>query len=975
MRRTFFVFCCLCFLSAVHAQQGADDRQQNGRTIALWGHVKDQLTRAGIPETRIILMNEDSTVLDTVIVFNMGQYNATKLDVAYRFNVPAKPARYIIKAEHPDYETTFVNYEIRHVARNTYFDAPWHYMKKRTREMQGAELEEVSVRATRINMIVRGDTLVYNADAFNLPEGSMLDALIRQMDGVELKDNGQILVNGEQIDELTLNGNDFFKGNNKVLLENLPHYTVQNVQVYHKTSDLTIYLGRPIEHKKYVMDVILKREYAEGFIGNAEVARGTSDRYMARLFGMRYTDHSRLTAYGNMNNVNENRHPGSNGEWSPANQPQGQHNLRTVGIDLLIDQADKRWKENLWTQVSWTKTRNETLTSSENFLSNSASTFARSMTENINRRLYLNAMNNFTLYKPFYMEAFAESHYARNKSRNGFISMQTDRLIDEWNGVGDVLDSLFSASLNTDILRSIINRNRTIGRGTGNEFYAGANIRSFYKLAWGDEVGLLINAGYQRNEADDYSFRHLDYVRSGDKPQYINRFGEQPRHFYRFKVSPYYRITWLNGFSLSTEYEYYQRYDRQRNGLWTGDSIAEYENITYPFPDLMNSYERGLMHKANTLRLTPAYHYEKNGKYIHIQLLLRTSNINERLHYMSEQSDTLLRQNKWIFSPELQGRIALDNWMKQINFSYNYDMQVPDLYNKVNVGNTENPLAVRIGNPNLKGTTAHRMQIGFGRRWNEHQQNINFGYGLRLFTNTVSQGYTYNSATGVYTYRPENVKGNWQTYFWNSFGRTLDKNKRLTLNNYTHGDYSRNVDIASTNQFSITESQRLSHVNNWYIENRLTLNYRLNDLSVGLNSYVEYRHANNVEHTISDINALNFSYGATFNYNFKAETLPIIAKGLSVATDIKMYSRRGYGEADLNTNDLVWNASISRTFSLGTKAGSITARLEGFDLLSQLSNTNIVINGQGRTVTVSNSLPRYVMLHLQYNFSKMPKKR
>ena len=62
------------------------------------------------------------------------------------------------------------------------------------------------VKGTRIKMAYKNDTIVYNASAFQLPDGSMLDALVRQMPGVELKDDGTILVNGEKVDFLTLNG-------------------------------------------------------------------------------------------------------------------------------------------------------------------------------------------------------------------------------------------------------------------------------------------------------------------------------------------------------------------------------------------------------------------------------------------------------------------------------------------------------------------------------------------------------------------------------------------------------------------------------------------------------------------------------------------------------------------------------------------------------------------------------------------------
>lgn len=60
------------------------------------------------------------------------------------------------------------------------------------------QLKEVTITATKIKMIMRGDTIVYNADAFNLAEGSMLDALISKLPGAQLNKNGEIFVNGKK---------------------------------------------------------------------------------------------------------------------------------------------------------------------------------------------------------------------------------------------------------------------------------------------------------------------------------------------------------------------------------------------------------------------------------------------------------------------------------------------------------------------------------------------------------------------------------------------------------------------------------------------------------------------------------------------------------------------------------------------------------------------------------------------------------
>ena len=89
--------------------------------------MKNSLTRVGIKDVFVTLMREDSTVVDTMHVFKQWT-NGTKDDYAYRFDVPARETKYIIRAQHPDYETTDVQYHVRHISRNTYFDAPWHYI-------------------------------------------------------------------------------------------------------------------------------------------------------------------------------------------------------------------------------------------------------------------------------------------------------------------------------------------------------------------------------------------------------------------------------------------------------------------------------------------------------------------------------------------------------------------------------------------------------------------------------------------------------------------------------------------------------------------------------------------------------------------------------------------------------------------------------------------------------------------------------
>ena len=112
------------------------------------------------------------------------------------------------------------------------------------------------------------------------------------------------------------------------------------------------------------------------------------------------------------------------------------------------------------------------------------------------------------------------------------------------------------------------------------------------------------------------------------------------------------------------------------------------------------------------------------------------------------------------------------------------------------------------------------------------------------------------------------------------------------------------------------------------------------------------------------LNVLDYRYGLTARY-----TLPRVSTTL--AADATMYSRRGYGSAELNRDNFLLNASLSQPFF----KGKFIARLEAFDLLHQLTATQYEVNAQGRTETWYRSLPRYVMLHLVWHFNHNPKTR
>ena len=186
------------------------------------------MTRKYIGNVSVVCISEDGSKRDTAKTqFGYHAYNRDCI-----FYLPnLKEGKYRLIINHEGYESYTQEYEVKARGKSGIFYFGDIYIKRKPKEHA---LGTATVTATKVKLYTKGDTLVFNADAFQLAEGSMLDGLIRQLPGAELKDDGRILINGKLVESLLLNGDDFFKGNNKIMLDNLPSYMVNQVKVYEK---------------------------------------------------------------------------------------------------------------------------------------------------------------------------------------------------------------------------------------------------------------------------------------------------------------------------------------------------------------------------------------------------------------------------------------------------------------------------------------------------------------------------------------------------------------------------------------------------------------------------------------------------------------------------------------------------------------------------------------------------------------------
>lgn len=972
------IFMLLCFSTfKIQAQGNVDTKGKNvkkERTIALWGHIKDSFTKVGILGTKISLMRPDSTVIDTMTV-NYFDGNTRKIDTYYKFNIPASPQKFIIKAEHPDYYPAFIDYDIKYVARNVYFDAPWHFMKKRARPMDKTDhlLNEAVVIATKVKIVFKGDTVIYNADAFNLSKGSMLDDLVKQMPGVVLKDNGEIYLNGKKVDYLMLNGKQFFKGKNNVMLENLPYYTIKNIQFYNKSTDKSEYLGRDVEQKEFVMDVNLKQEYSIGYIANAEVAGGTNDRYLSRFFGLRYTDNTRISLYGNMNNLNEYRRPGRDGDWTPTNYQQGLIETKRAGIEINIDDKDQRYTENFNGDAMWYNIDYSDRTSSESFLP-SGNNYTSSEDIYKPKNSWLSASNYFTLKKPIFVSLRTSVNYGKGETNDKRRSATFNANPENYGSTTQILDSVFRPSINTNLNNIAVNRQSNMMISNGYDFYISNSIVATKKLSWGDDLELSNDINYHNYMNTSFNSYQLSYLQNSVTTDNRNKYNTTPNKSYDYNAKAQYTFHLLSNWSYLFYYIYAQKYSSEVNSLYRLDWLNGWGyNSSHSLGELPsnrdslllaldanNSYNKDYWEHTHKEGFRMYYEKKEKDKYTWFNIHLPLQQKNEQLNYQRNKLDTIIYQRNWVFQPDMTFIRRTNNFNREYELHYSTEIVTTDMAKMVNIRDDSNPLAVQLGNTNLKNTNKQNFSFSFSDRKPEKQQFFNANIQVSVVGKQVANGFSYNSETGVYTNRPENVDGNWNMNVSLGYGNAIDKEKHWNYETQTSWNYNRNVDLTTV---SGSNQSSLSKVNNHSLNEKLKLNYQLAALKLSAIGQLQWNNATSMRENFQTINAFDFNYGMTGEYK--------LLKKIDFASDLKMYSRRGYSETSLNTNNLIWNASVGSTFL----NGKLITKLEGFDLLRQLTNVQYYVNGQGKTEIWHNTIPSYVMLHLIYRLNFNPKKK
>jgi hypothetical protein len=160
---------------------------------------------------------------------------------------------------------------------------------------------------------IKGDTTVYTADSFKVREGANVEELLRRLPGIQVDKDGKITAMGERVKKVLVDGEEFFGSDPGIATKNLRADVVKEVEVYDKKSDQAEFTGIDDGVKDKTINLKLKDDKKKGYFGKVEAGGGLPDKYSNSVMVNAFKAKRKLAAYGIMSNTGQ-----TNLDWQDA---------------------------------------------------------------------------------------------------------------------------------------------------------------------------------------------------------------------------------------------------------------------------------------------------------------------------------------------------------------------------------------------------------------------------------------------------------------------------------------------------------------------------------------------------------------------------------------------------------------------------------------------------------------------------------
>ena len=823
-------------------------------------------------------------------------------------------------------------------------------------------LKEAVVTARVPQVVVKKDTIVYNPDAFRTPEGSAIEELIKRIPGAEVDEDGNITVNGKQVKKILLDGKEFMLGDVETALKNLPVNIIQSLKFYDQQSDQARITGIEDGEKETVLDFTIKKGMNRGYMTNLDLAGGTNHRYASRGMGSSFTDKTRFVVMGNFNNKEENA-----GWWNRrglnANKMLGTNFNYDDGKKLKVD-ASLRWNHR--------DGDNENENASENFYSETNRTFSNSNSKNLTRSN--NWRGNLRVeWKPDSLTNILMRANGNLGTNDGTTTSASATFSDDpYLYVDDPLAYVHEAG--SAIYPYLVNHNHSASLTYGENKNAWTMLQFYRRLnPRGRNITLRVEGSIGENEnlnaSNNEVYLHRVKNQAGqDSTYYTARYSTTPSDNKGYVLSATYSEPLWKGAHLQFNYEL--RYNQNKSDRQTYDFSHRVPNIfsniepeyrewdawlNSVYTSMDQYFDKDLSRYSeyknftHNLRLTLRHWHEKYD--YNVGFLVQPQHSNFIQDYRGIYVDTV--RNVVNLTPTIDFHYKFSD-QHDIWLHYRGDTRQPEMTQLLDITDDSNPLYITQGNPGLKPQFTNSLNVYYKNYIQKYKRSIVLYGNYRHIRNSISNLVRYDAETGGSLSRPENINGNWNADGGFNFTTAIDSAAHWNIGTVTRLRYNNYVSYVAQHQADAQKNTtRTTNVNQ-----RLNLSFRNDWLEVTVDGNVNYQHSRNELQPSADLDTWRFSYGG--------QVMLRLPKGFEFSTNLHENSRRGYNDPSSNTNELIWNGQISKSF---LKNKSLIVALNFYDLLGQQSNYERWVNANGRSDTRYNSINSYAMLHVRYRLN------
>ena len=807
------------------------------------------------------------------------------------------------------------------------------------------ELDEVVVLAERPPVVMKNDTIEFNAASFKTLPNALVEDLLKKLPGVQVDKDGNITVNGKPVNRIQVDGKNFFGSDPKMATRNLPANIIDKIQVTDDKEELERSGDNNLNNVGKVVNIKLKKGVKKGIFGKVYGGGGTDSRYEAGGIANLFRDTLQVSVLGYSNNLNK---PGFS--YSEL--------MQSGGFDRSNSNLNSRS-----TNTSYNSSGSSSIT--VNGINFGGSQGSNGIATSTGGGININHSPNSK------QSIFGQYFYGNVRT-----DRRTTTNIGQYNK-----DTVITN--NTALLGNIITNAHSFGIGTklkpdsvttlmaNANFMMGLQDETFNRqISSINNIRGLLSQGNigQSNDVNTYSYRHsITYTRLSKK--------EKGR-----RLSASHSLDYNNGVN-----------DYATNGLTQFinptpyDSLLQqmrYERIPRTDASAFVTY-RDPLTKTVTFTTTASYTYGKLSNTVNTYSRIGNSSeynkynpaLSSQFNREAHRSNTSLGlEYKWkgiAFTPMIRGiwqkvdnRLAslpqpiLQNQFnllpsfsvvyKQFNLYYDKGVVLPAYTYLIPVLNNTNPYYVVNGNPNLVPAISQTLSANWYQNFPKQNVNVNLYSSVAATKNAVIQSVVVDDK-GVQTTTPVNADGSRNGYFNYNISKQYKKGNNRSLSLNIGGWYSYNRSRLLYNGESSWQST-------WNLENWAGLHLNLNDK-------VEWNNNYSLDNYFSRFTTPQFKNLNTMQQTLSTEIIVRVPKHIIWEASMG-YDYNGAVPAGLPRTALRVNAALNFTMLKDEKG---VLRISVWDLLNRNNAVSYYTYRNTVTATQANALTRYVMATFTYN--------